>query len=175
MTQPFPIGWPIPERNALVKWAFGWFCVCHGDWGTVLDRSERVGLWDVGLVKRCVGAGCESSGICGWAIGSCECEFVAAFLCLVGGGLSIHPFVNSVRPKPGRFPRGAGHRVGSTTLSRTTGRSHQTYVRAIVVKFWGSTGSELRATSNWPAVARAGPLERGPTKTIPQLLGFHRA
>ena len=59
------------------------------------------------------------------AMGSCECEFVAAFLCLDGGGLSRHPFVNSARPKPGRFPRGAGHRVGSTTLSRTAGRSHQ--------------------------------------------------
>ena len=31
------------------------------------------------------------------AIGSCEGEFVAAFLCLVGGGLSIHPFVNSAQ------------------------------------------------------------------------------
>ena len=31
------------------------------------------------------------------AIGSCECEFVVAFLCLVGGGRSIHPFVNSAQ------------------------------------------------------------------------------
>ena len=31
------------------------------------------------------------------AIGSCECEFVVACLCLDGGGLSRHPFVNSAQ------------------------------------------------------------------------------
>ena len=65
MSRSFTPGCPIPERNALVKWDFGWFCGLHGDRSTVLDRSARVGLWDVGLVKWCVDAGCDLSGIFG--------------------------------------------------------------------------------------------------------------
>ena len=57
-------------------------------------------------------------------MGSCESELVAAFLCLDGGCLSRHPFVDTAVPSPAA-PALAGHRVGSTTLSRTAGRSHQ--------------------------------------------------
>ncbi len=41
-------------------------------------------------------------------MGSCESELLAAFLCLCGGSLSRHPFVNTVWPRPG------GSRSGGT-------------------------------------------------------------
>jgi hypothetical protein len=34
-----------------------------------------------------------------WGV-SCESELVAAFLCLIGGCLSRHPFVNTAGPSP---------------------------------------------------------------------------
>ena len=28
-----PVGWPLPERNAVVKVCLKWFFLCHEGWG----------------------------------------------------------------------------------------------------------------------------------------------
>ncbi len=49
-------------------------------------------------VGSSMSVGGELWGIGGRAIGSCESELVAAFLCLCGGCLSRHPFVDTAGP-----------------------------------------------------------------------------
>ncbi len=82
-----------------------WYGV--GVFGTVVeravaDRGDR--LWidesrrEYGACLVVVG---RTNGIGGRAIGSCDCELVAAFLSLCGGSLSRHPFVNTAGPKLG--------------------------------------------------------------------------
>ncbi len=84
------------------------FLVRHGVWVRSLS-----GQWRIGEDRLC---GCESRRVFrvflvvvggerlaagGRAIGSCDCELVAAFLSLFGGCLSRHPFVNTTWSKPG--------------------------------------------------------------------------
>lgn len=138
------------------------------------------------------------SGICGRAIGSCDGELVAAFLCLVGGGLcvhgpacpsddvgglfsngvagrnrgrtEIHPFVDTSGPRAWRLP----HWRDTEWVLRLSRGQRGVLIRLTFCdrRYVMTTPqrSEQDATSNCPTVARVRPLERGWTKTIPQLL-----
>jgi len=112
----------------------------------------------------------SEAGICGRAIGSCDGELVAAFLCLVGGGLSRHPFVDTSGPRAQRLPQ---WRDTEWVLRLSRGQ------RGVLIRLTfcdrrrvmtTPQRSEQGATSNCPTVARVRPLEGGWTKTIPQLL-----
>lgn len=115
----------------------------------------------------------SEAGIGGRAIGSCDGELVAAFLSLVGGGLSRHPFVDTSGPRAWRLP----HWRDTEWVLRLSRGQRGVLIRltfceshGVMTTLWFS---EQGATSNCPTVARVRPLEGGRTKTIPQLHCFH--